>query len=136
MAATQPLPTFQVAIGALGWSMRAIRMDQTNEAWLFLVLGAHSNWISMAGGQGINKIHYAYCMPCPPLEAQKGLKSPGHSREGRSQVLFHSGCPSWRKITVCKTFFSSMLQVQEARLISPHKTHSKTVTKNSSGGAP
>ncbi|KAK2475594.1 hypothetical protein H9L39_13187, partial [Fusarium oxysporum f. sp. albedinis] len=72
--------------------------------------------------------------PARPLEAQTGLKTSHrdtHMGEGLKfsfTLIVHHVASTW----CAKTFFPSTHQVQEARLIPPHRTYSKAVTKYSS----
>ncbi|RKL24797.1 hypothetical protein BFJ68_g798 [Fusarium oxysporum] len=107
MAATQPITTFLVAIGALCSSFK----DEANGCtsfWFWEQVLAEFSWCHSlvirewrVGRASTDTITPTLC-PARPLEAQTGLKSPGHSQEGRSQVLFHSDCPSCCINIVCK----------------------------------
>ncbi|ENH75055.1 hypothetical protein FOC1_g10010441 [Fusarium oxysporum f. sp. cubense race 1] len=78
--------------------------------------------------------------PAHPLEAQTGLKVRIFSCTSRRDTHMGEGLKFSFTLVVhhvastscAKTFFPSNHQVQEARLISPHRTYSKAVTKYSS----
>lgn len=76
-------------------------MDETNEAWLFWFWG--QSRILITGGQGAVSHHYAYWMPCPPLEAKNGPKvrtiscTSFHLANGVSGIV--AGTRTWGKVS-------------------------------------
>ncbi|KAL5605265.1 hypothetical protein FOVSG1_005412 [Fusarium oxysporum f. sp. vasinfectum] len=133
MAATQPI-TFLVAIGALCSSFK----DEANGCtsfWFWEQVLAEFSWCHSlvirewrVGRASTNIITPTLC-PARPPEAKTGLKTSRrdtHMGEGLkfsfTLIVHHVASTS-----CAKTFFPSTHQVQEARLISPHRTYSKAV---------